>query len=253
MGSYPIWILILINLRHLVFGAALVGIFASIPRLTETTGRRTAAAVLFGVSVVIAVLLSPPAAQLQALGGTPGLLLLVLGGAAAAAAKLKPGIGLFFPVFAFASYLAGFVTLLLTGRPFALVFGECAAAFSAAAWGIAVAEARREKDAKVRLAQIESDARKDADSENKAISEAVAHAVQEERQRYIQDMHDGLGAELISTLSAVKNGNLPKEDIESALQSCLDQMRIAIDASGVSTEDFGTALANLGSKRRSLS
>lgn len=125
------------------------------------------------------------------------------------------------------------------------MFGECAAAFSAAAWGIAVAEARREKDAKVRLAQIESDARKDADSENKAISEAVAHAVQEERQRYIQDMHDGLGAELISTLSAVKNGNLPKEDIESALQSCLDQMRIAIDASGVSTEDFGTALANL--------
>lgn len=99
MGSYPIWILILINLRHLVFGAALVGIFASIPRLTETTGRRTAAAVLFGVSVVIAVLLSPPAAQLQALGGTPGLLLLVLGGAAAAAAKLKPGIGLFFPRF----------------------------------------------------------------------------------------------------------------------------------------------------------
>ena len=60
MGSYPIWILILINLRHLVFGAALVGIFASIPRLTETTGRRTAAAVLLGVSVVIAVLLSPP-------------------------------------------------------------------------------------------------------------------------------------------------------------------------------------------------
>ena len=60
MGSYPIWILILINLRHLVFGAALVGIFASIPRLTETTGRRTAAAVLLGVSVVIAVLLSLP-------------------------------------------------------------------------------------------------------------------------------------------------------------------------------------------------
>ena len=130
MGSYPIWILILINLRHLVFGAALVGIFASIPRLTETTGRRTAAAGLLGVSVVIAVLLSPPAAQLQTLGGIPGLLLLVLGGAAAAAARLKPGIGLFFPVFAFASYLAGFVTLLLTGRPFALVFGECAAAFS---------------------------------------------------------------------------------------------------------------------------
>ena len=103
MGSYPIWILILINLRHLVFGAALVGIFASIPRLTETTGRRTAAAVLLGVSVVIAVLLSPPAAQLQTLGGIPGLLLLVLGGAAAAAARLKPGIGLFFPVFAFAS------------------------------------------------------------------------------------------------------------------------------------------------------
>ena len=95
MGSYPIWILILINLRHLVFGAALVGIFASIPRLTETTGRRTAAAVLLGVSVVIAVLLSPPAAQLQTLGGIPGLLLLVLGGAAAAAARLKPGIGLF--------------------------------------------------------------------------------------------------------------------------------------------------------------
>ena len=245
MGSYPIWILILINLRHLVFGAALVGIFASIPRLTETTGRRTAAAVLLGVSVVIAVLLSPPAAQLQTLGGIPGLLLLVLGGAAAAAARLKPGIGLFFPVFAFASYLAGFVTLLLTGRPFALVFGECAAAFSAAAWGIAVAEEHREKEAKARLSQIESAARKDAESESKVISAAVAEAVQKERQRYIQDMHDGLGAELISTLSAVKNGNLPKEDIESALQSCLDQMRIAIDASGVSTEDFGTALANL--------
>ena len=125
------------------------------------------------------------------------------------------------------------------------MFGECAAAFSAAAWGIAVAEEHREKEAKARLSQIESAARKDAESESKVISAAVAEAVQKERQRYIQDMHDGLGAELISTLSAVKNGNLPKEDIESALQSCLDQMRIAIDASGVSTEDFGTALANL--------
>ena len=197
MGSYPIWILILINLRHLVFGAALVGIFASIPRLTETTGRRSSAALLWGVSVVIAVLLSPPAAQLQTLVGMPGLLLRVLGGAAAAAARLNTGIGLFFPVFAFASYLAGFVTLLLTGRPFALVFGECAAAFSAAAWGIAVAEEHREKEAKARLSQIESAARKDAESESKVISAAVAEAVQKERQRYIQDMHDGLGAEFI--------------------------------------------------------
>jgi signal transduction histidine kinase len=51
-----------------------------------------------------------------------------------------------------------------------------------------------------------------------------------ERQRIMQEMHDGLGGRLVSTLSLVEAGRADPVDVASALRSALDEMRIVIDS-----------------------
>lgn len=52
--------------------------------------------------------------------------------------------------------------------------------------------------------------------------------VTHERQRLMQDMHDGLGASLISALKAVEHGHA--QDVAEVLRHCLDDLRLAIDS-----------------------
>ncbi|HKX44774.1 MAG TPA: ATP-binding protein [Burkholderiaceae bacterium] len=55
-------------------------------------------------------------------------------------------------------------------------------------------------------------------------------AVAEERRRLMADMHDGIGASLISTLSLVEGGEASSEQVATALRECIDDLRLAIDS-----------------------
>ena len=66
-----------------------------------------------------------------------------------------------------------------------------------------------------------------------------------ERQRIMHDMHDGLGAQLVSTLVMVERGSASPTDVARLLREAMDEMRLAIDAFGQADSDLQGALANL--------
>ena len=50
-----------------------------------------------------------------------------------------------------------------------------------------------------------------------------------ERQRIMQDMHDGLGSQLLTSLAAVERGALDSKGMAQVLRDAMDDMRLAID------------------------
>lgn len=71
------------------------------------------------------------------------------------------------------------------------------------------------------------------------------HAAAEERQRIMQDMHDGVGSQLLSTLVMAQRGAATQDDMIALLQECLDDMRLAIDSLSPDDPDLLPALGNL--------
>ena len=70
------------------------------------------------------------------------------------------------------------------------------------------------------------------------------HAAGEERQRIMQDMHDGVGSQLLSTLVMMQRGPVSQPHIVGLLQECLDDMRLAIDSLAPNDPDMLAALGN---------
>jgi len=66
-----------------------------------------------------------------------------------------------------------------------------------------------------------------------------------ERQRIMHDMHDGLGAQLVSSLVVVERGNVQAAEVARMLREAIDEMRLAIDAFGRTDTDLEGALASL--------
>jgi signal transduction histidine kinase len=56
------------------------------------------------------------------------------------------------------------------------------------------------------------------------------HAATEERQRIMQDMHDGVGAHLLTTMAIVQRGPASRETMLILLQECVDDMRLAVES-----------------------
>lgn len=52
----------------------------------------------------------------------------------------------------------------------------------------------------------------------------------EERRRMTQDMHDGLGASLISALGSVERGQLSQADVAEILKDCVEDLKLSIDS-----------------------
>jgi signal transduction histidine kinase len=52
----------------------------------------------------------------------------------------------------------------------------------------------------------------------------------QERQRLMQDMHDGLGSSLVSTLRMVEHGHVEEADIALLLKGCIDDLKLTIDS-----------------------
>jgi signal transduction histidine kinase len=70
------------------------------------------------------------------------------------------------------------------------------------------------------------------------------HAATEERQRIMQDMHDGVGSQLLSALVMVQRGAATQNDMVALLQECLDDMRLAIDSLSPTDPDLLPVLGN---------
>ena len=76
-----------------------------------------------------------------------------------------------------------------------------------------------------------------------AYEKAVALA--DERQRLIRDMHDGIGSQLITTVSAVERGQMAPPEVAALLRDCIDDLRIVFDSLEPAHGDLGLALASL--------
>lgn len=70
-------------------------------------------------------------------------------------------------------------------------------------------------------------------------------AQSQERQRIMQDMHDGLGSQLMSSLMLVERGGVTADQFTQILRESIDDMRLAIDALAAEDVDLTAALGNL--------
>jgi signal transduction histidine kinase len=66
-----------------------------------------------------------------------------------------------------------------------------------------------------------------------------------ERQRIMQDMHDGLGSTLRTTLLAVEKGQLEQSHVSDLLKDCIDDLKLTIDAMEPVQADLLLVLATL--------
>lgn len=71
------------------------------------------------------------------------------------------------------------------------------------------------------------------------------HAVLQERQRIMQDIHDGLGSQLVSSLAMSEAGELDARQTSHLLRDCIDDLRLAIDALSDDGHSFWLAVGNL--------
>lgn len=66
----------------------------------------------------------------------------------------------------------------------------------------------------------------------------------EERQRIMRDMHDGLGSQLMSMLLAARRGKAEPSRVADGLQQVVDEMRLMIDSMDSLGESLSSALAS---------
>ena len=67
----------------------------------------------------------------------------------------------------------------------------------------------------------------------------------EERERIMQDVHDGVGGQLVAMLAEIESGNATTENVSSALSQSLTDLRLVIDSLDTASEDLPTLLGML--------
>lgn len=67
----------------------------------------------------------------------------------------------------------------------------------------------------------------------------------QERQRLMQDMHDGMGSSLTSALRVVERGQLNEAEVAQVLKGCIDDLKLAIDSIEPVNADLLLLLATL--------
>lgn len=70
-------------------------------------------------------------------------------------------------------------------------------------------------------------------------------AALQERQRIMQDIHDGLGSQLVSSLALAERGALGAAQTSALLRDCIDDLRLAIDSLAEGDDSFAVMLGNL--------
>lgn len=90
-------------------------------------------------------------------------------------------------------------------------------------------------------------AREDQLAESYGRLRQVEHkqTVANERQRLMQDMHDGLGSSLHSALRAIERGQVTEEAVADILRGCIDDLHLTIDSMEPVDADLLLLLATL--------
>jgi len=73
----------------------------------------------------------------------------------------------------------------------------------------------------------------------------MRQTISDERQRLMQDMHDGLGSSLISAIRSVERGSLVGTEVSQVLKDCLDDLKLTIDSMEPIEADLLLLLATL--------
>jgi len=109
-----------------------------------------------------------------------------------------------------------------------------------------VRERRRERQLRdelaTQLAERTRALREQFDALKQSESARLAAA---ERERLLQEMHDGLGAQLTTTKMLASEGRISHSEMVDALDACLREMRLTVDALSVTNGDIGLLLAAL--------
>ena len=71
---------------------------------------------------------------------------------------------------------------------------------------------------------------------------ASEHAILEERQRLMRDMHDGLGGQLVALLARLRGGLGTRLDAASEVEKALDDLRLIVTSLDQADENLGVAL-----------
>lgn len=66
-----------------------------------------------------------------------------------------------------------------------------------------------------------------------------------ERSRIMQDVHDGVGGQLVAMLAEIETGRVSQEQVRDALSQSLTDLRLVIDSLDVASEDIPTLLGML--------
>jgi signal transduction histidine kinase len=125
----------------------------------------------------------------------------------------------------------------------------CPLLLSLAACGAIVERVVRSHDALDRL-NVELEARvaaREAELERtyaRAAELEKRAAIAEERRRIMRDMHDGLGSQLISSISLAERGALPSHEFAEFLHRCVDELRLVIESLKPLADDLNVVLAN---------
>jgi signal transduction histidine kinase len=166
---------------------------------------------------------------------TPGALALgsaVIGGIVLGVHDYLLSQGIWFdPEEPFLLYFAADALLIVVGVLLADRFVKSLGAAEQASATLAVKVAEKERELAANYEQLRGHERE--------------RAVAAERQRMMQDMHDGLGSQLLTSLAAVERGALDPKAMAQVLRDAMDDMRLAIDTLSPGREGLLEALGNL--------
>jgi len=70
----------------------------------------------------------------------------------------------------------------------------------------------------------------------------------DERSRIMQDVHDGVGGQLVAMLAEIETGKISQNEVRDALSQSLTDLRLVIDSLDVASEDLPTLLGMLRSR-----
>ena len=84
-----------------------------------------------------------------------------------------------------------------------------------------------------------------AAEQTKTRASASEVAVREERGRIMRDMHDGLGAKLVTMLNTLQSGKTTQADLSAQVRESLDELRLTIDSLEDSEGDLTSVLGHL--------